>query len=309
MEYISCALCGADDKNLLFEGHDEWHGQKGLFPTVQCKQCGHIYITPRPDRNEIGAYYPDQYAPYFIAIEDEPSRWHRFNRHRSMSKRVKLIQSRLPNQGHMLDVGCATGIFMAALRDSGWITQGVEFSAYAANYARTRHKLDVFTGELIEADLPDKQFDLIVFWDVLEHVHQPRQNLLEAARLAKPDGTLLLVLPNPDSFETRMFGQYWAGWDTPRHLHIYSQDVIEQFLEETGWQMGETHCITGRNWLFNLSLEHWLQNKLYSAKWRKLIMAIARSLPIRLLSLPYFIIAEWLKKGSVIAVFAQRKET
>ncbi len=309
MEQVSCALCGADNKKLLFEGRDEWYKQPGTFPTVQCQECGHIYITPRPDKDEIGVFYPNEYSPYHIASEDEPSWWQRFNCRYGMSKRVKLIRSRLPKRGNVLDVGCATGNFLAALRDDGWQVQGVEVNEYAANYARARHQLNVFNGELTNAQLPDQHFDLVVFWDVLEHVHHPRETLLEAARIAKPQSTLLLVLPNVDSFEAQWFGQYWAGWDTPRHLHIYSQNVIRQFLNETGWQMTEMICITGRIWLFNLSLEHWLQNKVHSIRRRKMIMSVMRSLPIRLLSLPYFMIIERLKKGSVMAIFAKRKNT
>lgn len=307
MEHVFCALCGANETKLLFKGRDEWYKQAGEFPTVQCEQCGHIYITPRPDKSEINAFYPDEYAPYFTAIEDEPFRLQRFNRRYGMSKRIKLIRSRLPRKGRVLDVGCATGTFLAALRDDGWEAQGVEFSDYAATYARQRHQLDVFHGELEEAHFENENFDLIVFWDVLEHVHQPRETLLEAARIAKVDGSLLLVLPNPDSFEARLFGQYWGGWDTPRHLHIYSQSVIGQFLSETGWEMTEMLCITGRIWLFNLSLEHWLQNKMENEKRRKLIMSFMRSLPVRLLSLPWFMLIERLKKGAVMAIFAQRQ--
>lgn len=289
-------------------GRDEWYGRPGTFPTVRCRECGLIYLNPRPGRHEIGQYYPDEYAPYFRAIEDEPSWWQRFNRRMAMKKRIRLVQKRLPQPGRALDVGCATGALLVALRAQGWQTQGVELSAYAADYARQRHGLDVFTGELQEAQLPASAFDLVILWDVLEHVHQPRETLQETARVAKPGGTLLLVLPNPDSIEARLFGQYWAGWDTPRHLYIYPQPVIHRLLQETGWHMEDMRCITGRIWLFNLSLAHWLQNRLAISWLRRGIMAIMRSLPIRLLSLPCFWLLERRKQGSVMAIFARRAE-
>ncbi|MCB8968686.1 MAG: class I SAM-dependent methyltransferase [Ardenticatenaceae bacterium] len=225
-----------------------------------------------------------------------------------MRKRVRLVQKWLPQPGHVLDVGCATGTFLASLREHGWNAQGVELSHYAAEYARQRHGLTVFTGELAEAHLPDKQFDLVVLWDVLEHVHQPRETLLEAARVAKQSGTLLLVLPNPHSIDAWLFGKYWAGWDTPRHLYIYTEPVIRRLLYETGWQMVEMTCITGRIWFFNLSLSHLLQNKLTHEGLRRLIIMIMQSLPVRILSLPYFMIIERLKKGAGMAVFAHRLE-
>lgn len=308
MEQVTCALCGADNTELMFVGRDEWYGREGEFPTVRCRECGLIYLNPRPDRAEIGQYYPDEYAPYFRAIDDEPSWWQRFNRRLAIRKRIRLVQKRLPQPGRVLDVGCATGTFLAALRAHGWQTQGVELSSYAAAYARSRHGLDVFTGEIVDAQFPANQFDLVVLWDVLEHVHQPRETLLEAARVAKPTGTLLLTLPNPNSIDAWLFGQYWAGWDTPRHLYIYSEEVIYRFLQETGWQMLEMTCVTGRIWLFNLSLEHLLQNKLANKHIRQVLMAIMRTLPVRILSLPYFMLIERLKKGSGMAIFARRLE-
>ncbi len=306
MEQTACALCGADKTTLLFEGRDEWYKLPGTFPTVRCRECGLIYLNPRPGKNEINQYYPPEYTPYFVAIEDEPSWWTRFNRRYALRKRLKAISTRIPKRGRVLDVGCATGTFLAALKEDGWQTYGVELNKQAAEYARSRHQLNVFTGELTEAQFSDSQFDLIIFWDVLEHVHKPRKTLQEAARITKPGGYLFLVLPNPESWEARLFGQYWAGWDTPRHLYIYSKNTMHRFLAETGWQMTEMFCITGRIWLFNLSLEHWLQNNWRHTRTRKIIMSIARSLPMRILSLPYFMLAERLKKGSVMAIVAQR---
>lgn len=306
MEPTTCTLCGAIDAELLFVGRDEWYGRTGEFPTWRCHECGLIYLNPRPSRAEIGQYYPTQYDPYARAIEDEPSWWRRFNRRLAMRKRLRLVQQWLPRPGRVLDVGCATGSFLAALREQGWQAQGVELSPYAADYARQRYSLDVFTGELQAAQLPDQAFNLVVLWDVLEHVYQPRETLLEAARVTAPGGVLLLVLPNPGSVEACLFGQYWAGWDTPRHLQVYSQPVIRRLLRETGWQMEAVRCVTGRIWLFNLSLEHWLQNRLKQAWLRQGIMAVMRSLPLRLLTLPYFWLVEWRGKGSVMAILARR---
>lgn len=307
MEHVTCALCGANNAAILFEGRDVWYKLPGRFPVCQCRECSHIYLNPRPSRAEIGAYYPAAYAPYQPAIDDEPSLWRRLERRYATFKRIRLIQSRLKKKGRMLDVGCATGNFLAALRRQGWEGYGVETNAGAAAYARERFGLTVFTGELEAASFPDQHFDLVVLWDVLEHLHQPRQVLLETARIARPGGSLLLVLPNPDSLEAHLFGRYWAGWDVPRHLHIFPAAVVAQLLDETNWQMREIVCITGRAWLFNLSLHHWLEDRISSRRVRQLILKLAGSLPARLLTLPYFMVIERLKKGSVMAVFAQRR--
>lgn len=306
METIVCTVCGTQNNPVLFEGQDEWFGLPGSFPVRHCQNCGLFYLNPRPTTAEIGRYYPPAYTPYLPAIEDEPSAWARFNRRLAMAKRLKLIQQHVPQPGRVLDVGCATGTLLAALRQEGWATNGVELSPHASAYARDRLKLDVFTGELAEAQFADHTFDLVIFWDVLEHLHQPRAALLEAARITQPGGRLLLSLPNPESVERAVFGRYWAGWDVPRHLNVFSKAVIGRLLQETGWQMTHFVCITGRYWLFNLSLEQWLKNKVKNPKVRQAVMRMVRSLPARVVSLPYFWLVEKLGKGSVMTIIAKR---
>jgi 2-polyprenyl-3-methyl-5-hydroxy-6-metoxy-1,4-benzoquinol methylase len=173
-------------------------------------------------------------------------------------------------------------------------------------YARTRLGLDVYIGELADATFPDEYFDLVTMWHVLEHLHDPRSTLVEAARVARPGGTLLLGLPDPESLEARLFGPHWAGWDFPRHLHILSQSVIRRMLKETGWQVFEIVGASGRMWLLNQSLRYWLENRMSSASLRRLILSISGSELVRAAFVPYFMLIERMNKGSAIAVFARR---
>jgi SAM-dependent methyltransferase len=306
LETVTCELCGADNTEVLFEGVDHWYNLPGRFPVRRCRECGLIYLNPRPDRLEIHHYYPQAYEPYSPAIDDELSLWRRLNRRYGMFKRVQMIQARLKIKGRALDVGCATGVFLEALQRHGWEVHGVEPNAEAAAYARSRLRLDVFNGELVQARFPACYFDLVTLWHVLEHVHQPRQMLLEAARITRPGGMLVLALPNPDSLEARLFGPFWAGWDVPRHLYIFPVPVISKMLRETGWHMFDTVCLEGRMWLFNLSLRHWLADNVSKVRWRRFITGLAGSLPMRLLTIPYFMVVERLKQGSIIAILAQR---
>lgn len=306
MEAVKCAVCGAKSAEVLFEGRDLWYGIEGRFPVRQCCSCGLIYLSPRPERGEIDRYYPTEYAPYQMAEDDEPSRWRRWNRRYSESKKVRAVQARVASTGNALDIGCATGDFLEALRRHGWDVAGVETNAEAANYAVTRFGLDVYTGELQEADFPDSRFDLVTMWHVLEHVHDPLATLEEVARITRPGGTVLLAIPDPDSLEAHLFGQCWAGWDVPRHLHIFSRPLITRLLQERGWQVRDVVYMTGRHWLFNLSLRHWSEHNIGSDRIRRLLLRIAGSLPARLLTLPVFVLLERLQKGSIMVLFAAR---
>ena len=160
----------------------------GEFPMVSCENCGLIYLQTRPSPQEIGKYYPPEYLPYRTAIQDEPLWIMRWMRRRNIGKRVKLIEGAVSKTpGRILDVGCSTGVFLDAMRASGWVTLGVEIAPDAAAYARERFNLEVLPGQLLDHQLQSNSFDAITFWDVLEHTFDPFENLKEANRLLKKE--------------------------------------------------------------------------------------------------------------------------
>ncbi len=307
METVSCNLCGADDSKLVLEGKDRLHGIEGTFRLVRCRHCGLIYLNPRPGRDEMARYYPSDYIAYYRAIEDEPSFLRRLDRRYGLHKRCREVIRRVGGPGHLLDVGCATGVFLDGMRQRGWTVAGIEVNAEAARYAQKRLGLEVFVGELEEAGYPDAGFDVVTLWDVLEHVRDPRRTLEEIARILQPSGLLVLSLPNPDCLEARLFGLYWAGWDVPRHLYIFSRSVLERLLAEAGFQLQEVSSFTGRYYVLVLSTQLCLAEHLASQRLRQLILAVMRSWPARALALPWYALADRWNQSSVMTVFARRR--
>jgi SAM-dependent methyltransferase len=254
----------------------------------------------------MAAYYPAAYAPFLPAIEDEPSAWRRFNRRYELAKRLRLVRSTAGNGGTALDVGCATGTFLDGLRRAGWRVQGVEQDGQAAAYVRTRLNLPVFHGDLVDAAMADHRFDLVTLWYVLEHLHQPRATLREAARITRPGGTLILGLPNPSGIEARLFGPAWADWDSPRHLYLFTEPVIRHMLATTGWDTVRVTGQSGRMWSLQQSIRYWLDERVSNAPLRNALMAVANAEPVRLLCLPYFEVVEHLRVSSGMVVVARR---
>jgi SAM-dependent methyltransferase len=101
--------------------------------------------------------------------------------------------------GRILDVGSALGTFLAMARDRGFTPRGVEISQFASSFARDRRGLDVFTGDLEHLVADDGSFDVVTFWDALEHVTHPMENLRTARRLLRTGGLLLVTTDNFDA--------------------------------------------------------------------------------------------------------------
>ena len=110
---------------------------------------------------------------------------------------LQRIEERIP-PGRILDVGSALGTFLKIAEGRGWEPQGVEISTFAAAFAREKRGLPVFNGDLERFPCEDEAFDVITFWDSLEHVTHPQENLKKAVRLLRRGGVMLLTTDNFD---------------------------------------------------------------------------------------------------------------
>jgi SAM-dependent methyltransferase len=304
-EETRCDHCGAAASRVLYRLTDTAHFVPGEFILRQCERCRLIYLSPRPTRASLGAYYPASYPPYRPPIESETWSLLRWMRRRKLQRRRQLVAGYLGQPtGSILDVGCATGLFLHEMAQAGWQAAGVELVDSAAAFARQTFGLDVFTGELSEAPFPAASFDAVTFWDVLEHTFSPRQALADAARLLRPGGVLGLSLPNWDSFDRRLFGRHWQGLDCPRHMFVFPRPVLAQMLQEAGFTDLKWLCFMPGYFTFLPSLQRWL-NTLNPA----LSHAVLRVLSLhgmRLIFEPWFALMNGLQRGPILSVFARR---
>lgn len=202
-------------------------GPAGEFNLVGCQNCGLQYLNPRPSPGEMGAYYPPAYRDYRASI-DEPSR------RRYQAHKLRKVQA-YSRGGGLLDVGCADGLFLHLAQQAGWEVRGVEMAEASVAYARQTFQLDVFRGELREAKFPDQYFDVVTFWHVLEHLHDPLGELREAYRILRSDGLLIVEVPNIVSWQAGLFAANWRALDTPRHLYHFSPHSLKAMLARAGF--------------------------------------------------------------------------
>ena len=308
MQQITCPLCNSSEDTPVADVHDRLLGIEGQFTMVQCAHCGLYYLNPQPSRAELVRYYPDNYDPFTTLSPDEMPLLRRLSVNYGLRKRCRVVM-RYRQRGTLLEIGCANGLFLNVIRQMGdWQVQGVDISEQAVRYAQERFALDVFCGELQEAGFPDRSFDVVVMWDVLEHVHDPQGTLLEICRVLKPDGVFVFRVPLLESWDRKLFGPYWAGWDAPRHLTFFSLRTLEKMLAQTGFTITQTSCISGSYPAFVLSVRFWAREHL-SAPAQVWLRRILESLPVRFVVGPYFYLVDRLLKSAVVTVIAHLGET
>lgn len=246
LEDVPCPLgCRINDEVVL-TGRDLLHDLPGEFTVVKCSTCGLMRTNPRPTPETIGFYYPDDYGPYLGTRVQQavPNRTSiiRMPLKTLVSRVFKFNTNILPPlpPGRLLEVGCASGAFLHQMAGQGWQVEGIEFSGKAAE-AAARHGYRVHAGPLETAPEPDKPFDLIVGWMVLEHLHDPIGGLKKLNEWARPGACLVLSIPNSASLEFRLFKEKFYALHLPNHLYHFTPETLGRVLQAGGWALEKIH--------------------------------------------------------------------
>lgn len=309
MENVACNLCGAVQsdsykivQDLLLERLDI------EVELVQCDECSLVYQNPRPTPAEIGDHYPPEYVSYVDHTHEKKRSWLLQQAIEYGFRKRRRFITRHKKSGSLLDIGCAAGTFLLSMREvDGWHVTGVELSKDVAKLARERYDLDVFGGTLEEANFADKQFDVITMWDVLEHVHDPTATLNEISRILKPDGLLLVRVPNLASWDAKLFDRHWAGFDAPRHLYVFTPQTVEQLLAQTGFDVLAHSSGSASYMTFVLSVQFWLTAKGVSEETRSLLLRILYHPITRLVTVPFFYLPNFALRGPILVTTAQKR--
>lgn len=253
LEHTSCPNGCIQESREVLKGRDRLHNLPGTFSIVRCPECGLERTNPRPTPDTIGFYYPDNYGPY------QPTQF----RSNSTTLRAKifnflgLVDRRLPKSppGRMLEIGCSSGAYMQYAKEQGWEVEGIEFSASAALHARSKG-YHVQIGTVESATAPEKPYNLIVGWMVLEHLHQPIEALSKLRTWIYKDGLLVISIPDRDNISRRLFKSNWYDLHLPNHLFHYNVPSLERTLNTAGWKIEKVFWQRNCSTLIK-SFEYW----------------------------------------------------
>ncbi len=244
MEYIDCILCNENRTEKIFAARDYRYNTSGeTFNVVRCKGCGLIFINPRPSKEEMNRYYPDEYRPRKTL--EACKRQRRMKKYLNRRNYYFFV-----NPWHMdflpgttvLDIGCGSGELLMRFKELGCNAYGIDVDEVTSSYLCKEMNLDVETCD-VDSGTSFKEgfFDVIVMRHSLEHFHNPVRVLQEMRRIIKKNGTLIVGLPNIDSITAKIAGENWRDLDAPRHLFHFSPETIRALMGKAGFSIVDIH--------------------------------------------------------------------
>lgn len=222
---IPCFICGSEDSSLFTNIRYPDLNYPGTFSVRRCGRCGLLFNSPRLSLEEISRLYETNY--YFFNRRDDVE----FDRIVNLYQRtVRLVENDVASKS-VLEIGCAKGYLLALLRRLGWRTRGIELSPEAADFARRKFSLDVFTGTLenYSKQHPQEKFSVILLLDVIEHLPSPDTVLNQVTDLLTDSGLLIINTPNGDSVNRLQMADRWPGFN-PYHIFIFNRDNLGRLL-------------------------------------------------------------------------------
>jgi 2-polyprenyl-3-methyl-5-hydroxy-6-metoxy-1,4-benzoquinol methylase len=226
-----CIVCGSQtSKGVIL--HDK-------IKANQCSECGLVWASHIKGSKEL---YESAYN-----TDHESFTWNGFLNTNKMLKQGKsvclhwyesyFLKNYPPFEDRrLLEVGCSTGRFLNVCKKAGWKIYGLDISEKAVQLASELFpEADIQCRILEAATWPENYFDMLVAWEVIEHVDNPFDFVAKSQKLLKKDGVLALSTPDWGSWAIRRHPRenYWP----PYHIWFFNKKNLSILLERAGFEV------------------------------------------------------------------------
>jgi SAM-dependent methyltransferase len=215
---FKCKICGAEEFN--------FDVRKGNYTYVVCAGCGTSMLHPIPDEDALKEFYEtyEKDAGGYLQIR-ELDTGHYF---KDYDLTFSDLDFDLKRSKNVLDVGCATGIFLEYCKEKNINAKGIDISSKMIEKAK-RKGLNCKTGDLFSLS---EKFDLIALWDVIEHFINPKEALKKVYQLLEKEGDIIIQTP-VRGLISENFKEEWRHYNPPQHIYLFNQNSLFYLLTLT----------------------------------------------------------------------------
>lgn len=194
---------------------------------------------PAEDQSKADELYDR--ADYFAGAEIDPGLW------TQMQFPIVADIQKIKSHGRLLDVGCGMGFLVKHARDKGFEAMGIDLNPHAVEWGRKHLAVPIEVKDL--STIENQSVDIIVANHVIEHVSQPKEFLALLRSKLRPDGILVVAVPNilggvPRFLRLLNFLPFgpganwlWFGYQFKQHFWHFTPQALSELLEREGWKM------------------------------------------------------------------------
>ncbi|WP_149273710.1 class I SAM-dependent methyltransferase [Pareuzebyella sediminis] len=197
------------------------------FQLLYDKDLDLLVTEPQPKELEI-YYRSENYISHTDSKDTFMDRVYHTVKQFNLWLKTNMIHKYGAERKTLLDFGAGTGDFLITAKGKGWSVAGVEPNPDARMRSREKRM------ELYQSinDLGDSKFQVITLWHVLEHVPDLENQIELLKKHLEEDGIMLVAVPNYKSYDASYYKEFWAAFDTPRHLWHFSRSSIHKIFSK-----------------------------------------------------------------------------
>lgn len=210
------------------------------FQLIENSEHGFLETIPKPSEEQLPYYYKSEdYISHTDSKRNLFEKIYHSVRSFSLKKKLNLINGYSSKEKTLLDIGCGTGDFLETAFKNNWKVFGIEPNQQARTVANNKVKDSVFeTNQLLK--FKPHSFDIITLWHVLEHLPNLEEQVSIFKTLLKPNGTLIIAVPNYKSYDAKYYKAFWAAYDVPRHLWHFNRDSMSNLISKFNFKIIKT---------------------------------------------------------------------
>ena len=230
-ESISCIACGSSSISSAFDKYGFGYGL--------CQDCGTLYQTPRPILSAFEMFYRDSISSKYFAETFAPtveeSRREKILRPR-VERLIKICDQLGLDVQRLIDVGAGYGNFLDECRKQFPNAKMVAVEPSVALAKECRAKgFDVVESFVEQVSEEYEGFaDLVVSFEVLEHVHEPEAFMRSLKKLVRPGGVVLVSTLCIDGFDLQTCWDQSNQIFPPHHINFFSLAGFEKLFKRVG---------------------------------------------------------------------------
>ncbi len=204
---------------------------------TECNNCNHIFANLDLNYNDLKKIYSKNYffgEEYIDYLKDKKQI------EKNSKERLKVIKEFISNtnQLNLLEIGCAFGFFLNAVKKNFNNVSGIDINSDGINYAKNNLKLDARCKDLLEMDIKTiNRFNIFCMFDVIEHLVDPKKIISFINKNAKKNSYLFITTGDIGSINARIKGKRWRLIHPPSHIHYFSKKTITLLLEKNGFEV------------------------------------------------------------------------